>query len=70
MDKNKIIKYLYEIETILTTDVLVKLLEEKGIDTVEFLETIKLYQKKINSFNTNEILLNMLEEKLRYLFDF
>ena len=46
MDKNKIIKYLYEIETILTTDVLVKLLEEKGIDTVEFLETIKLYQKK------------------------
>jgi len=65
---NKIKKNLFEIETILSTDIIVALLKQKNIDTDSFLETIKNYQNEFYKLKSvdDDILLTLLDEKLDY----
>jgi predicted ATPase len=65
---NQIKKNLYEVETILSTDAIVQLLNDKNIDCQAFLEIIKLYIEMFDELKSidNTILLNMLNEKLSY----
>ena len=64
----RIEKNLYEIETILTTETIVKLLSDYKIDDKKFLDTINFYIKHYEVLeHTQEIvLLKMLDEKLNY----
>jgi len=65
---NQIKTHLYEVETILSTNAIVGLLDDKNIDTQAFLKTIKLYMDRFDELASvdNTILLNMLNKKLAY----
>jgi len=59
---------LYEIETILSTDLIINLLQKNNINANSFLKTVKIYKKNIEQLNNidNEVLLNLLDKKLDY----
>ncbi|MBU1667729.1 hypothetical protein KKC13_04865 [bacterium] len=65
---NQIKTHLYEVESILSTDAIVELLDNKNIDSQAFLKTIKLYIERFDELASvdNTILLNMLNKKLAY----
>ena len=77
IEKNKNIlltniqKNLYEIETILNTELIQNLLKKHDIDAGSFLDTINLYQQNFELLRTfkNTTLLEMLNEKLDYFYN-
>jgi len=65
---DKIKKNLYELETILSTETIIKLLSHHAIDTQSFLTIVQLYLKYFENLKnfTDELLIQMLDEKLDY----